>query len=78
VHEAIAYLQQAIQIDPNYAPAYAELASCEQWLASWTAFGVPGNRMELFEASRAHALRAIQLDDSLAEAHAALDWFINL
>jgi serine/threonine protein kinase/tetratricopeptide (TPR) repeat protein len=76
MHEAIAYLQQAIQIDPNYAPAYSGLAGCEQWLASWTAFGVPGNRVELFEASRAHALRAIQLDDSLAEAHGALAWIL--
>lgn len=78
VHEAIAFLRQAIQIDPNYAPAYSGLAGCEQWLASWTAFGVPGNRVELFEASRAHALRAIQLDDSLAEAHGALAWILYL
>jgi serine/threonine protein kinase/tetratricopeptide (TPR) repeat protein len=76
LHQAIDYFQQAIQIDPNYAPAYSGLAGCEQWLASWTAFGVPGNRVELFEASRGHALRAIQLDDSLAEAHGALAWIL--
>ena len=76
MHQAIAYLQQAIQIDPNYALAYSGLAGGEEWLASWTAFGVPGNRLELFEASRAHALKAIQLDESLAEAHAALAWVL--
>ena len=78
VHEAIAYLQQAIKIDPNYATAYSELAGCEQWLASWAAFGVPGNRVDLFEASRAHALKAIQLDDSLAEGHGALAWILYI
>ncbi len=54
------YFQRAIEIDPNYAPAYAGLAEV---LAT--------ERMPSLEAERA-ARRALEIDDTLAEAHAAL------
>ncbi|MBA2340855.1 MAG: tetratricopeptide repeat protein, partial [Pyrinomonadaceae bacterium] len=54
------YFQRAIELDPNYAPAYAGLAEI---LAT--------ERMPSLEAERA-ARHALELDDTLAEAHAAL------
>ena len=66
--KAIDYFQQAIQRDPNYAPAYAGLANAYVILPSYSSVG----REASFTKAAAAANRAIQLDDSLAEAHAAL------
>src|SRR5215469_2884689 len=64
----IEYLRQAIEIDPNYAAAYAELAQC---LAVPCYYGsVDPN--EAYPKARAAALRALELDPDLAEAHAVL------
>ena len=63
--EAIQYFQQAIQIDPNYAEAYAALARAYHWLGSL-------GHDEYFPLSKAAATKALQLDDSLADAHTAL------
>lgn len=66
-HEAINYFQQATEKDPSDARAYAGLAGAYTLIASYQ-----GSPAEEF-ASRAHAAarRALQLDDSLPEAHAA-------
>jgi TolB-like protein/DNA-binding winged helix-turn-helix (wHTH) protein/Tfp pilus assembly protein PilF len=66
--KAVDYFQQAIQRDPNYAPAYAGLASAYVILPSYSSAA----REESFAKADAAANRAIQLDESLAEAHAAL------
>lgn len=63
--DAIKYFQQAIQIDPNYAEAYAALARAYHWLGSM-------GHDEYFPLSKAAATKALQLDDSLADAHTAL------
>jgi tetratricopeptide (TPR) repeat protein len=62
------YFNQAVAIDPNYALAYAGIAECYPPLAY---FGyVPGN--EAFPKAREVAMRALAIDDTLAEAHSAL------
>ena len=66
--KGIAYFQQAIQIDPNYALAYVGLA--EAYLPMALTSGVPS--WELMPQAKAAALRAIEIDETLAEAHAAL------
>ncbi len=63
--QAIEYFQRAVQIDPNYAEAYAALARAYHWLGSL-------GHDEYFPLSKAAATKALQLDDSLADAHAAL------
>jgi len=63
------YFNRAIQIDPQWAGPYAQLARSYNWLAS---FGEP----ELYPKSKAAALNALRLDDSLAEAHTALAWVL--
>ena len=66
--QAADYFQKAIDKDPNYAPAYAGLADTFALMSSWTQ--VPQN--EFMPKARAAALRALQLDDNLAEAHTSL------
>jgi len=68
LHQAAGYFQQAIDKDPNYAPAYAGLAETLALLGTWQVV-VP---KEVMPKARATALKALQLDDTLADAHAAL------
>jgi TolB-like protein/DNA-binding winged helix-turn-helix (wHTH) protein/Flp pilus assembly protein TadD len=62
------YFQQAIARDPNYAPAYAGLADT----LGLTSTYYLGPQNELMPKGRAAALKALQLDDTLAEAHTSL------
>lgn len=65
---AVAWFKQAIARDPNYAPAYAGLADT---YAIMSGYGyVPANTY--MPLARTAALRAVQIDDSLAEAHTSL------
>ena len=66
--EAIGYFHQAVEKDPNDARAYAGLAATYALIASYS--GVP--TAEYASQARVAALRALQLDDKLPEAHAAL------
>ncbi len=65
--KASAYLQEAIAKDPSYAPAYVELA----YFYMLSASGVQSPGESLPKAKLA-ALKALEIDSSLAEAHAAL------
>src|SRR5258708_31518338 len=66
--KAMDYFQQAVSIDPNYALAYAGLALGYSYL---TIYGdTPAN--ETFPKGREFALKASQLDSSLAEPHILL------
>lgn len=65
---AIDYYQQAIAKDPNYARAYAGLADSYTLLASYSAT----SPSEYMPKARAAALRALELDKDLPEAHTAL------
>ena len=67
--EAIKYFQQAIAKDPDYARAYAGLADCYALLPGYT-MTVP--QTEALPKARAAALKALQLDGELAEAHTSL------
>jgi TolB-like protein/DNA-binding winged helix-turn-helix (wHTH) protein len=64
--KSIEYFNQAIDKDPRFALAYAGLADC---------YVVPANRLPPREAmpkAKEAAMRAVELDDTLAEAHASL------
>jgi TolB-like protein/DNA-binding winged helix-turn-helix (wHTH) protein/Tfp pilus assembly protein PilF len=67
--EAIKYFQQAIAKDPDYARAYAGLADCYALLPGYS-MTIP--QTELLPKARAAALKALQLDEGLAEAHTSL------
>ena len=68
LRKGIDYFRQAIAIDPNYALAYAGLADCYIRLGEP---GQPVERNEVAEGTNAVG-RALELDDTLAEAHATL------
>jgi TolB-like protein/DNA-binding winged helix-turn-helix (wHTH) protein/thioredoxin-like negative regulator of GroEL len=66
--QAADYFQQAIDKDPNYGAAYAGLADTFALMSTW----YDGPQSELMPKARTAALRALELDESLAEAHASL------
>jgi DNA-binding winged helix-turn-helix (wHTH) protein/tetratricopeptide (TPR) repeat protein len=66
--QAIEYFQQATTMDPNYAPAYAGLANSYTLLTAYTL--APANLY--MPQARVAALRALEIDEGLAEAHTAL------
>jgi TolB-like protein/DNA-binding winged helix-turn-helix (wHTH) protein/Tfp pilus assembly protein PilF len=66
--KAEAYFQQAIARDRNHAPAYAGLADV---YALWPSYGSVAS-LESYAKAEAAAQRALELDDTLAEAHATL------
>ncbi|MHC4484695.1 MAG: protein kinase domain-containing protein [Planctomycetota bacterium] len=67
---AVDYLQQAIEIDPNYAEAHAWLCGA-QWLPSIWGYSRPG---ESFPKARSAASKAMDLDETLAMAHVSAGW----
>jgi serine/threonine protein kinase/Flp pilus assembly protein TadD len=68
----IEYFHQAIDLDPNYALAYAGIADCYS-LLGWDLFG-PLPPREALPIAKAAARKALETDDSLAEAHNSLAW----
>lgn len=70
--KGIAYFQQAIELDPNYALAYVGLA--RTYLPMALTSGVPS--WEVMPKAKAAALRAVEIDETLAEAHTALGYTI--
>jgi len=62
VRKGVEYFQEAIKKDPNYALAYAWLGDCH-------------NYMNQRDEARQAVLKALELDESLGEAHASLAFF---
>jgi TolB-like protein/tetratricopeptide (TPR) repeat protein len=63
---AISYFAQAIAKDPNYAPAYAGLAD------SYNIAAILRGTRQTIPQARAAAQKALELDETLPEAHASL------
>ncbi len=63
------YYEQAIERDPTYAPAYVGLSMAYTQIGSW--FGSLSHK-DIQSKAKEAAVRAVQLDDKLAEAHLAL------
>jgi TolB-like protein/DNA-binding winged helix-turn-helix (wHTH) protein/tetratricopeptide (TPR) repeat protein len=73
--KSIEYFKQALEKDPNYAPAYAGLADSYNLLGFSLA-----EKMAPIEAAtkgKEAAKKALQIDDTLAEAHAALGFIMD-
>src|SRR5436305_5863953 len=68
IPKAIAYYEQAIARDPNYALAYAGLAKAFILLPFYTG----ADRLGASSKAKEAALKALRLDSNLAEAHGAL------
>jgi len=67
IQDGAKLLEQAIQVDPSYAEAYAGLADCYNMLVNYSV--LPGE--EIFPKAKEAAEKALELDQDLAEAHAA-------
>jgi eukaryotic-like serine/threonine-protein kinase len=74
--KSIEYFKKAIEIEPGWAEAHAKLASAYHWSASSVAPG-PENVREHYEMSKKAALRAIELDNTIADAHGALGFVLH-
>jgi TolB-like protein len=72
VEQSLKPFQQATQADPGFAPAWAGLADANLLLVERSLEPVEVRAAELRRA----ATKAIALDDSNAEAHAALGWML--
>ncbi len=68
LQQGIEYFSQVISKDPKYAPAYAGLADCYALLNVYHV--VPAT--EVYHRAQVTAARALELDESLAEAHTSL------
>ena len=68
LNQAVDYFTQAIVHDPNYAPAYVGLADCYNLLREFSA--MPD--IEAYPRALSAAKKAVELDDTLAEAHRSL------
>ncbi len=71
LHKALEYFQQAIDRDPNFALAYSGLADTYALLGGPEAGGdMPPD--ETLPKARAAALKALEIDDTIAEPHVSL------
>jgi adenylate cyclase len=68
--KAIDYLHQALDGDPSSAPAYAALAESYVVLG-FSGFNPP---REVMPKAKTAALKAIELDETIAEGHRSLGW----
>ena len=70
--QAVEFYNQAIEKDPGFALAFAALAETYVLFANYEV----ASPAESMPQAKAAALRALALDDSLAEAHSALGWYL--
>lgn len=68
LQSAITYIQNAIEIDPNFALAYAGLADCYNQFSRFNLL----KPMEAFSKAKAAAMKALELNEVLAEAQTSL------
>jgi tetratricopeptide (TPR) repeat protein len=68
--KGIDFFEQALALDPDYALAHAGLADAYSWL------GASADPKRTLPKAREAALRALELDDTLAETHYMLGWIV--
>jgi tetratricopeptide (TPR) repeat protein len=72
---ALAYFKQAIEEDPKYAQAYSVLADTYALLGDWQ-YAVMTPK-EAFPRAKAAAIKALELDSTLGEAHNSLAFVLD-
>ncbi len=70
--QAVEYLQETIRLSPDFAPAHAALADAYFMLGQPLNTGSAVEARQYFSLAEAAAHKALELDDSLAEAHSRL------
>jgi TolB-like protein/DNA-binding winged helix-turn-helix (wHTH) protein/Tfp pilus assembly protein PilF len=72
---ALAYFNQAIEQDPKYARSYSGLADTYALLGDWQYAAM--SPKEAFPKAKAAAIKALELDSSLGEAHNSLAFVLD-
>jgi TolB-like protein/Flp pilus assembly protein TadD len=72
---ALAYFNQATEEDPKYAHAYSGLADTYALLGDWQYAAMTPK--EAFPKAKAAALKAVELDSTLSEAHNSLAFVLD-
>ena len=72
IERGIEYFKEAIRLDPEYALAYAGIADSYALLGAVEYAALPP--AEAMRLAREATLRALEIDDTLAEAHASLGY----
>ena len=68
LHKSVEHFKKAIDLDPAYALAYVGLSDGYCMLGVWAEYP----QDEIFPRAKAAALRALEIDEKLADAHASL------
>ena len=68
--EAVSFFDQAIQLDPGYALAYAERSEAWTWIGDLSG----EKQKDAWSKAASDAEKAVAIQPKLAEAHAALGW----
>jgi TolB-like protein/Tfp pilus assembly protein PilF len=71
--QAVEFYNQAIERDPNYALAYSGLAETYVLFSSYDV----ASAKDSMPQAKAAAQRALEIDESLAEAHTALGFYLS-
>ncbi len=71
--EAKTMFQKAIELDPEYASAYAGLADVHSWLYEWV-----GSKNSDLAAAEKNSLKALSLAPNLAESHTSRGFVLSL
>ncbi|MGA7632928.1 MAG: winged helix-turn-helix domain-containing protein [Terriglobales bacterium] len=72
---ALAYFKQAVEEDPKYTQAYSGLADTYALLGDWQ-YAVMTPK-EAFPQAKAAAIKALELDNTLGEAHNSLAFVLD-
>ncbi len=72
LRKSIEYFKKAIEIDPNYALAYARLSRSYAYLTLFTAT----EPEKAFPKAKAAALKALEIDNALSDGHFELAWVL--
>ena len=72
---ALAYFNQAVEEDPNYAQAYSGLADTYALLGDWQYAVLPPK--EALPKAKAAAMKALELDSEQGEAHSSLAFVLD-
>jgi TolB-like protein/DNA-binding winged helix-turn-helix (wHTH) protein/Tfp pilus assembly protein PilF len=70
LRKSVVYFQQAIDTDPSYAVAYAGLADAYNLLVGYHL--AEKSSAESIQRAKAAAIKALEIDETLAEAHTSL------
>ncbi|HVC47080.1 MAG TPA: winged helix-turn-helix domain-containing protein [Terracidiphilus sp.] len=70
LRRSMAYFNEALSLDPGFAPAYAGLADCYAQMGSFRVGQM--KPLEALAQAHSHLQRALDLDETLAEAHCTL------